>query len=193
MAKRQITIRDIDIPNLARRFWAKVYKTEGCWFWIAGKNQHGYGKISRTRKAGPERAHRISWELNYGPIPDGLCVLHKCDNPPCVRPEHLFLGTKRDNHDDMVKKGRMVPPPIHIGDAHPLRRDPSVRSYGEKNGNSRYTAEQALAVWQMNGSYTQIQLATGLNRNFIASVRSGKAWAHVTKNQQRGFSTGPRI
>ena len=94
---------------LAVRFEQK-YITEpntGCWIWIAALSNKGYGKIGRgMRQDGHEPAHRISWELNYGPIPEGLHVLHKCDNPPCVNPNHLFLGTHGDNMRDSVTKGR---------------------------------------------------------------------------------------
>ncbi len=100
---------------IAERFWAKVNK-EGpivrdgltpCWMWTGTLSRRGYGSLSRGRRdQGHVRATRLSWELHVGPIPDGLFVLHHCDNPPCVRPEHLFLGTQRDNITDMVSKGR---------------------------------------------------------------------------------------
>jgi hypothetical protein len=87
-------------------FWKKVNKdtTGGCWEWTGGTSVWGYGmmKFFGTR----QRAHRISWILTYGKIPDGLFVLHKCDNKKCVRPEHLFLGTQLDNMHDMIAKGR---------------------------------------------------------------------------------------
>lgn len=91
----------------ATRFWARVIVSDGCWGWKGSTVKGGYGKIEdpRTRKA--TLAHRLSWELHFGPIPDGLCVLHRCDNPPCCRPEHLFLGTPRDNVMDSIRKGRM--------------------------------------------------------------------------------------
>jgi HNH endonuclease len=172
--------------SLEQRFWCRVKKglADECWLWSGSTNKKGYGRITLgSRAAGVERAHRVSWLLFRGEIPDGLCVLHRCDNPPCVNPSHLFLGTKRDNTADMVSKGRMVAPPVHRGDMHPLRKDPLARSRGEKNGNSRYTAEQALTVWKMSGSYSDIAAATGINRNFIATVKTGKAWTHVTKDQ----------
>jgi len=86
------------------RFWQNVNKTEGCWLWTAGKNASGYGYIYDSGKY--VLTHRISYVLNIGPIPDGISVCHSCDTPACVRPDHLFLGTVKDNSDDMWRKGR---------------------------------------------------------------------------------------
>lgn len=95
-------------PTFEQRFWSKARKTDGCWVWLAGKDKDGYGNFSVGQRATarPVRAHRVAWELTHGSIPDGLFVLHECDNPPCVRPDHLFLGTNQNNMDDMVAKGR---------------------------------------------------------------------------------------
>lgn len=98
--------------SLEERFWEKVRKTETCWWWTANatKDKEGnrrYGLIGEGRRG--ERmlyAHRVSWGIHNGPIPDGIMVLHRCDNPSCVRPDHLFLGTQSDNMQDMVAKGR---------------------------------------------------------------------------------------
>ena len=91
------------------RFWSKIQKTRTCWLWNASKRNKGYGAFVYPSENGDivqGRAHRFSWELHYGRIPNNLCVLHKCDNPSCVNPFHLFLGTKKQNNLDMVKKGR---------------------------------------------------------------------------------------
>lgn len=89
-------------------FWQKVRKTDSCWFWTGSSDEHGYGTLN-TRRSHPkiQKAHRISWELANGPIPPGLWVLHKCDTPPCVRPDHLFLGNRSDNMKDAASKGRL--------------------------------------------------------------------------------------
>ncbi len=88
------------------RFWERVaiIPEHACWEWIAGKSGIGYGVIQVDKKL--LLAHRFSYELHFGQIPKGLFVCHVCDNPSCVRPEHLFLGTPKDNMDDMRKKGR---------------------------------------------------------------------------------------
>ncbi|MGJ0510229.1 MAG: HNH endonuclease signature motif containing protein [Methylocystis sp.] len=87
------------------RFWEKVIRGDGCWEWTAAKSVRGYGTFG-LRKGKMVPAHRMSWELTYGKIPDGLIVCHHCDNPECVRPDHLFLGTYSDNTQDMIRKGR---------------------------------------------------------------------------------------
>ena len=99
------------ITPLETRFWRFVAPSmddRGCWEWTGARaGELGYGCLGGK---GP-RAHRLSWEIHNGPIPDGLWVLHKCDNPPCVNPRHLFLGTRTDNIRDMFAKGRGRPGP----------------------------------------------------------------------------------
>jgi hypothetical protein len=104
--------------SLESRFWEKVDKESGyrapnmttdCWLWTAAKNRAGYGKFfieKINRKAKFTDAHRVAWQIANGPIPDGLFVLHRCDMPSCVRPDHLFLGTNRDNALDCMAKRR---------------------------------------------------------------------------------------
>jgi hypothetical protein len=82
----------------------KAQSERGCWEWNGTRNNRGYGEISVDHLK--ELAHRVSWELHFGPIPEGLCVLHRCDNPPCINPFHLFLGNLKDNIRDMFGKER---------------------------------------------------------------------------------------
>ncbi len=98
--------------TLDERFWEKVQKSEGCWLWTANttKDRNGnkrYGLLGAGRRGeGMLYAHRVSWELHFGAIPEGLLILHRCDTPACVNPNHLFLGTQTDNMQDMAAKGR---------------------------------------------------------------------------------------
>ncbi len=99
--------------SINERFWNKVTKTHSCWEWNGYTKRDGYGRIyshqigsGKTRTSKNITAHRFSWKLHYGTIPDGKCVCHHCDNRGCVRPNHLFLGSQSDNLIDALKKGR---------------------------------------------------------------------------------------
>lgn len=105
--------RVVDLGPPEERFWAKVDKSDpdGCWIWTASTftDRNGYGKFNAAIPPVSNKtvyAHRFSYEMTNGPIPDGLFVLHKCDNPPCVNPAHLHLGTQADNMREMVERGR---------------------------------------------------------------------------------------
>ena len=96
---------------IEERFWPKVDvgMPSDCWIWKASKRPNGYGQIGvEGRRGRVEYAHRVSWQINFGSIPDGMQVLHKCDVKACVNPGHLFLGTQRDNVADAWAKGRAV-------------------------------------------------------------------------------------
>lgn len=106
--ERKLSVASLK-KSLDERFWEKVVKTEGgCWNWTASTRHKGYGAFvyEKNGVVVQGRAHRYSWELHCGDIPDGMFVLHRCDNPACVNPEHLFLGTNQDNVNDMMRKGR---------------------------------------------------------------------------------------
>jgi len=154
---------------LEDRFWAKVHKGAGdnaCWLWQAAMVPEGYGSFGyQGRQHG---AHRMAWLLTYGALPEGLFVCHNCpggDNPRCVNPAHLFLGTPADNNTDRHAKGRTVNgggaqkgeqhhfhrnPELLMrlsrGDSHYTRAHPERRTYGERHGNAKLTTSQVLEI-----------------------------------------------
>ena len=147
-----------------QRFDAKWKEDEatGCWVWTGATASKGYGeiKIPRTRKQIP--AHRLSYLIHRGPIPPGKCVLHKCDNPPCVNPQHLFVGTKLDNALDMVSKMRHV--------------------YGERQGAHKLKEADVLAIHNlMKLGVPQIRIAQmfGVGPMQISRIKRGQRWRHV--------------
>ena len=126
------------------RFWSRVSKTSDCWEFTP-TNSSGYGRIVVNGKRW--LTHRLSWVVHFGEIPDNLCVCHKCDNPACVRPTHLFLGTQTDNLKDMDNKGR--------------RGTNSAVIQGEQNGNVKLTDNQVSEVRRLYiaGKCNYIELA----------------------------------
>lgn len=155
-----------------------------CWVWTASVNKKGYGQISQL-KAGLRLAHRVSWAVHVGQIPDGLSVLHKCDRPSCVRPDHLFLGTKADNNRDKVAKGRHAKsghPGFKRGDAHWARAQPELVCRGEDVGNAKATEADVRKIREMAANGVRqnfIAEKLGLSRSLVSRVITGKTWAHV--------------
>ena len=130
----------------------------GCWEWNAGRNRKGYGNI---KVAGKDlRAHRVAYEVWVDLIPDGMQVMHICDNPPCINPDHLRVGTNKDNADDRDAKGRQ----------RVLR--------GEENGFSKLTWENVQEIRDLYGDHTQAELARmyGVSPRTIMLVRTNQAW-----------------
>lgn len=151
------------------KFWSKVDipdNLDDCWEWKASSKPNGYGQFGiRGRN---RYAHRISWERFTGkPIPEGMCVLHRCDNKLCVNPDHLFLGTIADNNADMTEKGRRA-------------RGAPLASKGEAHGMSKLTREQVLEIRSREGE-TQQSLADefGISDVQIGRILSRKSWSHA--------------
>lgn len=142
------------------KFLSKVVKSNGCWFWTGAVSTHGYGNV--WFNGAWTSAHRLSWELRNGAVPDGLFVLHRCDVRNCVRPSHLFLGTQRDNLDDMTVKGRR----IH-GDTHP---------------NSKLTSEDVIRLREMRTRGVRLKdiaKVFGVSRQTAGDVARGLLYRHV--------------
>jgi hypothetical protein len=175
-----------------QRFWSKVNKTDGCWLWTAGKFATGYGSFSLNHHK-TIKAHRFSYALAYGPIPDSLFVCHRCDVRACVRPDHLFLGTPADNMHDRDRKGRAMK-----GDRHWSRLHPERRATGERHGNSthpetrprgqghwkaRFTDDEVRAIKAEHaaGGITCRALAKRLHvsSSTIERIVNGRFWRHV--------------
>lgn len=169
------------------RFWLKVDMSGGvdaCWLWTGGKQAAGYGTISIDgQQVG---THRYSYQLAYGPIPDGLFVCHNCpggDTPSCVNPAHLFLGTVQDNNRDALVKGRLnVPHTNGRGENHPSYKRQDYYSRGERNKASKLTDESVREIRQ---AAAQGETISSLSRRFhvarlaIRWAIERKTWKHV--------------
>lgn len=145
------------------RFWSRVNKKRKtqCWDWTSDMSSHGYGRLS-LGDGRRMKAHRYSWELHNGPIPDGLCILHKCDRPSCVNPDHLFAGTQLENIKDMVSKGR--------------------HQVGSRNSRAVLTEAKVRTIKKRldkGDKQQEIADALGVARSLISLIKNGKRWAHV--------------
>lgn len=168
-------------------FYTKIIKKPeedgGCWIWIGAKRQGDYGMIRAC--GGSRMAHRVSWQIHKGPIPTGpdahnkIFVLHDCpngDDPRCVNPAHLWLGTGQDNMIDRTAKGRDNPV---RGDNHWQRRNPGTLA-GENNGMSKLTTEDVVEIRRLCGignlSYPQIGAMFNVDSTSIGLIKRGKTW-----------------
>lgn len=149
--------------TLEDRFWSKVDRSGECWIWTGSHDKKGYGRINVDRGA-IRLAHRVSWMLAFGFVADDVCVLHRCDNPPCVRPEHLFLGTVIDNNADKQAKGRQP-----RGDSHYAsklnsgQRDAVLRAYEPgKRGYITLAKEFGVSVGVIRNAIAQSRLPEGV-------------------------------
>lgn len=155
-------------PERKDRFWQKVEKhdddcscCDGCWHWTASKDGMGYGLFG-TRPSRAERAHRVAWLIGTGESAGALCVLHRCDNPACVRLDHLFLGTRDDNMRDRQAKRR--------------------QARGEQSGRARLSAAQVLEARSLRAAGAQVKdIAAKFEvapETMSAAIR-GRSWSHL--------------
>ena len=156
----------MDATTIAR-FWSKVdfngpmHPVLGtrCWVWVGSVIWSGYGLF---KSKGVQRgAHRYSWLIEYGVWPTPCC-LHKCDNPPCIRPDHLFEGSNKENTADMISKGR------------------KFVMVGEKHSNAKLTSMAVIEIRQQRGKLSQSKLSElyGVNQSTISRIMQGKRWCH---------------
>ena len=136
----------------------------GCWLWTGTRGRGGYGVIRVMGKL--LRAHRLSWKINHGHIPHGMMVCHRCDTPACVNPEHLFIGTARDNTHDAIRKGRIADGP----------RAPSAR----------LTLAEALEVYRSSERQDDLARRFGVTLQVIERIKRGLTWARHTNGLRRG-------
>lgn len=158
------------------RFWAKVHKGDGCWLWTAATQRDGYGVFRDGAKQ--VAAHRVSYALTYGSIPQGQFVLHRCDTPGCVRPDHLFLGNHRENMVDMVAKGRAAKGAGNAAYLHP-DRVPRGIYHGNAKLNDR-AVKDIRARHAQGEPRTNLALEYGVTPQTITLVVQNKVWRHVT-------------
>jgi hypothetical protein len=156
---------------MEQSFWSKVNRSGGahaCWPYMGKRCTKGYGQWSLERKRGAKRtgAHRMAYALTYGEIPAGLQVLHRCDNPPCCNPAHLFIGTHADNMADKARKGRCA-----------------AASKGNLIDSTKLTSEQVLAIRAKHasgqGSCATIAREYGVSKATIGQIISRATWKHV--------------
>lgn len=146
------------METLQKRFdekWIPVTES-GCWLWTAA-TRRGYGVIWLNRKNEP--AHRVSWEIYRGKIPEGMIICHACDVPACVNPNHLFVGTYKDNEADKIKKGR--------------------KPKGEEISNSKLTSKQVIEIRESNKTLKELGEIYGVHLSNIHLIKTRKHWSHL--------------
>ena len=144
-----------------RRFWDNVEKSDGCWEWkgLILTSGLGYGQLYFDGKQ--YLAHRASWLIHHGDIPEGMLVLHHCDNPKCVNPAHLYLGNHKDNARDRETRNR--------------RR----RVRGEEVGNSKLTEAEVRAIRSSSESCTVLGARYGISRSLVSLIKLNRIWKHL--------------
>lgn len=163
---------------IADRFWPKVDKSAGpdaCWTWTASRAKNGYGKFGiGGHDGGWIGAHCAAWLITRGEIPCGSCVCHSCDNPICVNPSHLWIGTHKDNARDKSMKGRAV-----WKQSHGMRKNPLLMSHGTRRYNAKLNDDIVRKIRNATGSHKDIGIRFGVCRTVVGKVRRREIWKHV--------------
>lgn len=151
------------------RFNAKVERGDGCWLWL-GKKRDGYGRVFVDGPRYVSATHMALLVFRGEYVPEGLRVCHRCDNPPCVNPDHLFIGTQADNILDMTAKGRGVPPPPNAT---------KNRARGERSGMSKLTEEAVIEIRRSREPSSVLAKRFNVNHSTVSAARRGVTWRHV--------------
>jgi hypothetical protein len=147
---------------IEKRLWGRSeHKPSGCIVFTGSTNAGGHGQIHYNGRN--RRTHTVSWELSNGPIPDGMQVNHHCDNPPCINPEHLYLGTQSQNMADMNARGRNV--------------------LGSQTGTAKLTELDALAIFHAPGTHKDIARMYGVCRQTVGLIKNRINWAWLTQDE----------
>ena len=165
----------IPLKERLEKFTVKPESGDGCWKWIGRKHQFGYGILQVTVEVNVLKvmySHRLSWQLHVGEIPDGMSVLHRCDNPECTRPDHLFLGTQADNLRDMDQKGR--------------RKKCSTENLrGERSHMAKLTEPQIIEILEryslgQQPKFIQTDMNLPVTSDAVWRICNRKNWRHIT-------------
>lgn len=183
--------KNVPKRDFAERFWQQVQRGEPaeCWPWIGNRNKTGYGRIGygSTKVL---LAHRTAYELTKGPIPPGLFVCHACDNPPCCNPDHLDVGTNRDNMRQAVDRQRTASGNRNGAhtrqDRHSSRLYPGLRR-GERNGISKLTERDVLWLRSLPAkpNISEVSRQLGVSRATARRAMRGQTWAHVETHHEK--------
>jgi len=157
-------------------FWKNIERHKSsleCWNWQGYVKPDGYGQTGK-KVQGTRLAHKVAWIITNGAVPEGMFVCHKCDNPRCCNPNHLFLGAPKDNSQDMASKGRSA-----RGAKNGMVTCPDSRHWGEKNGSAKLTTETAMQVFVATGTQREIAKQFGIAQNQVSRIKRKLDWAHI--------------